>query len=242
MLFTDFGLNGPYVGQMQAAIYGVNPAARVINLFANAPGFNPRASAYLLAAYVDYVPAATVFLAVIDPGVGSAQRQPVVVSVEGRYFVGPDNGLFDVLGTQARSAAKTEILWRPANLSASFHGRDLFAPIAAHLDQRTVPGDWLGPVQPFIVDDVAADLYEVIYVDDYGNAMTGVRASELPLAAVIGVNGQALNRARTFADVLPGQAFWYENSNGLMELAVNCGSAAKQLSLQIGTKVEVLPK
>lgn len=242
VLFTDFGLNGPYIGQMEAAVYRVNPAARVINLLANAPGFNPRASAYLLAAYVDAFPAGTVYLAVVDPGVGSAQRRPVVVSVDDRWFVGPDNGLFDVVAKRARRAAKREILWRPEVLSASFHGRDLFAPIAAHLDQQNIAREWLGPERPFMLDGVAADLNEVIYVDDYGNAMTGARASEVPPEAVIGVNDQALTRARTFAEVLPGEAFWYENSNGLVELAVNCGNAAKRLSLQIGTKVKVLPE
>lgn len=241
-LFTDFGLNGPYIGQMEAAVYRINPHARVINLFANAPGFNPKASAYLLAAYVDAFPAGTVYLAVVDPGVGSDQRRPVVASIDDRRFVGPDNGLFDVVAKRARRALKQEILWRPKALSASFHGRDLFAPIAAHLDRQNIASEWLGPERPFMPDEVAADLYEVIYIDDYGNAMTGVRAAEIQAEAVIRVNGIDLACARTFADVSPGQAFWYENSNGLAELALNCGSAARQLSLELGTKIDVLPR
>ncbi len=241
VLFTDFGLNGPYLGQMEAVVYRINPAARVINLFANAPGFNPKASAYLLAAHVDAFPDGSVYLAVVDPGVGSDQRRPVVASIDDRRFVGPDNGLFDVVAKRARRALKQEILWRPKTLSASFHGRDLFAPIAAHLDQQNIAPEWLGPERPFMLDEVAADLNEVIYIDDYGNAMTGVRAAEIPAAAVIRVKSMALVRARTFANVPRGRAFWYENSNGLVELAVNCGSAARELSLEVGTKIDVLP-
>lgn len=242
VLFTDFGVNGPYIGQMEAVIYGRHPQARVINLFANAPGFDPRASAYLLAAYVRDLPAGTVVLAVVDPGVGSAQRRPVVASVGVWQFVGPDNGLFDVLAKHAGGGIKREIRWQPETLSASFHGRDLFAPLAAALDCGTVQSEWLGPERPFSLEAVASDLHEVVYIDDYGNAITGVRGALIAPNTRIVVNGNELARARTFADVTPGQGFWYENANGLIELAVNRGSAAQQFSLAVGVPIEFYTK
>lgn len=239
VLFTDFGINGPYVGQMQAAIYQVNADAKLINLFVNVPSFNPKAAGYLLSAYVTSFPEGTVFLAVVDPGVGSDQRNPIVATIDGKYFVGPDNGLFDVVALHATHSNKQEILWQPDSLSATFHGRDLFAPIAAHLEHETIHGDWLGEASEFILNEIEADLYELIYIDDYGNAMTGLRANNIPADSIIKINGVSLTQAQTFSDVKQDEPFWYHNSNGLAEIAVNCGSAAKQLSLGIGMPFEI---
>ena len=238
VLFTDFGINGPYLGQMQAAIYAINPGARIVNLFANAPGFNPRAASYLLAAYARDFPEGTVFVCVIDPGVGTQARRPVVMNIDGRQFVGPDNGLFDILVIQSRHATQQEIAWRPHALSATFHGRDLFAPVAAHLENCSCPAEWLTP--PVLCDksDVAGDLYEIIYIDDFGNAMTGVRAARVAENACLKVGGLKLERQRTYADVAGGEAFWYENANGLVEVAVSHGNAAVQLSLAIGVPIK----
>lgn len=239
VLFTDFGLSGPYIGQMQAAIFRVSPEARMINLFANAPSFNPVAAAHLLSAYGEGFPPSTVFLAVVDPGVGS-QRRPVVAEIDGQHFVGPDNALFDVVASRSNSAELREIVWRPNHLSNSFHGRDLFAPVAAHIDNQTIPSDWLSEPISYAKQSAVGDLKEIIYLDDYGNAMTGVRASQMNVRAKIVVGGQTLMNARIFSDVEAGSPFWYYNSNGLVEMAVNCGSAARQLDLRIGTPFEVV--
>jgi S-adenosylmethionine hydrolase len=237
VLFTDFGSNGPYIGQMTAAIYGLNNEAKVITLFANAPSFDPVASAYLLAAYADEFPVETVFLCVVDPGVGTQNRKPIVAHIDGRIFVGPDNGLFDVLASRTISASKQEIVWQPAVLSASFHGRDLFAPVAAQLEQRSCPAEWLSTAEPYKVPGLASDLPAVVYIDDYGNAITGVRAATLSSEARLLVNGVSLVKKHTFGDAAEGEAFWYENSNGLAEIAVNCGSAAARLDLMIGSPI-----
>ncbi|MCK9530075.1 MAG: SAM-dependent chlorinase/fluorinase [Gammaproteobacteria bacterium] len=233
MLFTDFGLTGPYVGQMKAVLAREAPGVPVINLFADAPRFAPRASAYLLAAYVEEFPLGTVFLAVVDPGVGTDKCEPMIVEVDGRWFVGPGNGLFNVIGQRAANARAMTITWRPARLSPSFHGRDLFAPMAARIARGdkvagTPVEDWIKPWP--------ADLMEVIYVDHFGNAMTGIRAVNAP-GDTVEVNGHRLNRARTFGEVAPGEAFWYENANGLLEIAVNQGRADSVLGLCIGTPV-----
>jgi hypothetical protein len=235
VLFTDFGLAGPYVGQMKAVLAREAPSQAVIDLFADAPAFDPKLSAYLLAAYVHEFPLDTVFLCVVDPGVGSA-RAPVIMRADGRWFVGPDNGLFNVVALRARNAQWWDITWRPKQLSASFHGRDLFAPVAARLATRQQPAGDLRTRK--FECEWGADLSRVVYIDGYGNCMTGIRASQLSETAALCIGEQRIARARTFSDVRPGAAFWYENSNGLAEIAVNCGRASAVLGLGLGEPVE----
>src|SRR5262249_28737163 len=138
VLFTDFGLEGPYTGQMKAVLRREAPAAELIDLFADAPTGDPKRSAYLLAAYAPWFPLGTVFLCVVDPGVGGT-RAPVFLEADGRFYVGPENGLFELVLRRAQNTRCGEILWRPARLSASFHGRDLFAPVAATLAHGVQP-------------------------------------------------------------------------------------------------------
>ena len=114
------------------------PGVPVIDLFADAPAGNPRSSAYLLAAYVVWFPERTVFLCVVDPGVGGA-RPALFLEADGRWYVGPGNGLFELVQRRARETRCFEIEWRPKRLSASFHGRDLFAPFAAMLARGDAP-------------------------------------------------------------------------------------------------------
>ncbi len=235
VLFTDFGSRGPYVGQMRAVLCREAPGVPVIDLFTDAPAFDPKASAYLLAAYAPEFPAGSVFLCVVDPGVGG-DRAPLIVKADGRWYVGPDNGLFAIAARRAATVEAWEITWRPARLSASFHGRDLFAPVAARLALGEPP-----PGAPRAVPAEAwpDDLSEVIYIDGFGNAMTGLRAATLAENAVLRVAGRRLPRARTFSDVAPGGGFWYDNANGLAEIAVNRGRAADLLDLRVGSAIEV---
>src|SRR5580693_4870573 len=138
VLFTDFGLHGPYTGQMKAVLHRMAPDVPAVDLFADAPVGDPRASAYLLAAYAAWFPAGTVFLCIVDPGVGGA-RAPVIVEADGRCYVGPENGLFELVLRRAQHTRCYEITWLPSSLSMSFHGRDLFAPVAAMLARGVVP-------------------------------------------------------------------------------------------------------
>lgn len=237
VLFTDFGLAGPYTGQMKAVLHRDAPGVPVIDLFADAPAGNPRRAAYLLAAYGTWFPAGSVLLCVVDPGVGGA-RSPLVVEADGRWYVGPDNGLFEIVQRRAPASRAWRIDWRPENLSASFHGRDLFAPVAARLARGDPP-----PGAPHAVDRSAYaawpdDLAEIVYIDHYGNAMTGLRAATVPVgAALLVASGRRIAPGRTFGDVPAGAAFWYENSNGLAEIAVNLGRADQSLGLVLGSKV-----
>ena len=138
VLFTDFGLQGPYTGQMKAVLHQMAPDVPIIDLFADAPAGNPKASAYLLAAYAHWFAAGTTFLCVVDPGVGGA-RPPVMLDADGRWYVGPGNGLFELIERRATTARSFDIDWRPQHLSASFHGRDLFAPVSAMLARGEPP-------------------------------------------------------------------------------------------------------
>jgi len=238
LLFTDFGLAGPYTGQMKAVLQQCAPGVPVVDLFADAPVQNPKAAAYLLAAHAAWFPAGSVFLCVVDPGVGG-ERPPVMVKADGRWYVGPGNGLFEIVMRRAQSAEVWEIAWQPEKLSASFHGRDLFAPIAAML--ATGEAVLSRPIDAarFRQPDWPNDLFEIVYVDHYGNAMTGVRASAVRKEDTLSVNGKIVPPARTFSDRPKGAAFWYENSNGLLEIAVNQGRAEQVLGVAIGTLVKI---
>ncbi len=239
VLFTDFGSAGPYVGQMRAVLVRAAPDVPVIELFSDAPAFNAKASAYLLAAYCAEFEPGTVFLAVVDPGVGGP-REAIALEADGRWYVAPDNGLLAVLARRADAAQWWRITWRPEALSSSFHGRDLFAPVVARLARgESLPGE-ADDGGNRIGGDWPDDLAQVIYIDHFGNAMTGLRAARLGPDARIKLGGTELDRARTFSDLPKGAAFWYENANGLAEIAVNGGRAEEALGLSVGMNVEVV--
>jgi S-adenosylmethionine hydrolase len=143
VLFTDFGVHGPYVGLLKLAILRHAPNLQLIDLCHNAPVFDAQSAAYLLAACVNDFPEGTVFLGVVDPGVGGP-RSGLILNADGRWYVGPDNGLFDRVGSCSQYLKAWRITWRPDRLSASFHGRDLFAPVAARLASKTTNLEVLG--------------------------------------------------------------------------------------------------
>lgn len=237
-LYTDFGWNGPYLGQVKAALIHEAPTIPIVDLMADVPAFNPKAAAYLLAALVPEFPLGTVFLCVVDPGVGTPTRSPVILDVDGCWFVGPDNGLFELVVRRGRRVRKWKVTWRPRRLSNTFHGRDLFAPVAGALARghmvASVEMEDLGAAHSEWPDDLA----EIIYIDGFGNAMTGFRASKIDPRAVRLFSGETLiHHGATFGDVSLGELLWYENSNGLVEIAVNQGSAAERLGLAIGAVV-----
>ena len=226
-LFTDFGAEGPYLGLMAAVLRQQAPHAEVVNLISNAPCADPRRSAYLLAALSADLPAGGVILAVVDPGVGG-RRRPVVLHADGRWFVGPENGLLNSVAAQASAAEWRIIDWRPEKLSSSFHGRDLFAPIAA----RIAHGDFSWPHRPVQGPDLSGwplDLPEIIYIDHYGNAITGLRYSPRLANKILTLGGFHIPPADTFCSVPDGALFWYGNSMGLVEIAVNRGRAGHVL-------------
>jgi S-adenosyl-L-methionine hydrolase (adenosine-forming) len=224
LLFTDFGLEGPYTGQVKAVLWREAPAVPVFDLFADAPAQRPQEAAYLLAAYTTNFPQGSVFLCVVDPGVGTA-RPAEAHLIDGSWFVGPGNGLFEPV-LRRGSAVDSFAIEAVGPISASFHGRDLFAPAAGRLAAGSPPrAAGLVPAAAARRPDWPDDLPAIVYIDRYGNAMTGLRAAGLPAAATLAIGGQGYRRARTFGEVPEGTGFWYENANGLAEIAVNRGRA-----------------
>lgn len=232
-LFTDFSWSGPYVGQMTAAIYQAEPDSHVINLMHDAPAMRPDLAAYLLPACSRSLEPGSVVVAVVDPGVGG-DRAALVVEAAGRTFVGPDNGLLSRLPDIERVA---RVDWRPASLSSSFHGRDLFAPVAARLAAgRTVSTSGM-PAQVMIGSDWSGGLARVVFVDTYGNLMIGLEAHTIDETRSFTLSGRVVGRAGTFCRVPAGELFWYRNSLGLLEIAANGASAAGILSLALGDRI-----
>ena len=236
VLFTDFGANDLYAGQLEAALERAAPGVRVIHLLHEAPMFNPAAAAHLLAALAGVMPPGQVYLAVVDPGVGS-ERYAVAIEADGSWFVGPDNGLLSVVAARARALRPWRITHRPAAMSVSFHGRDLFAPVAAAIARNGFPGDLVAPIDALAVSLGGDDLAEIIYVDHYGNAFTGLRASGVLASQRLVALDREIAHGSVFAAVAPGVPFWYANSAGLAEIAVSGGNAARLLSLGIGSPV-----
>lgn len=240
VLFTDFGWHDPYVGQMKGVLAESAPDVPVIDLLHAVPDFNAHAGAVLLDALKQSFPAGSVFLCVVDPGVGGP-RQSLVVEADGRCYVGPDNGLISIVAARADESRCWRIDWRPAQLSASFHGRDLFAPIAAAIATRGLPGEKLAPIEMPEVRFDDGDLPRIVYLDHYGNAWTGLRGGLLSDTETLTVKGEALSRRAIFHEAAKGEAFWYVNSVGLVEIAVNRGSAVEKLGLKVGDPVRVNP-
>jgi S-adenosylmethionine hydrolase len=239
VLFTDYGWQDPYVGQVKAVLAGLAPGVAVIDLLHAVPDFNAHAGAHLLDALARDLPAGAVVLAVVDPGVGGP-REAVVVEAAGRFFVGPDNGLLSVLAGRAGLSRIWRIAWRPERLSDSFHGRDLFAPIAAWIAAGSFPADKLEATASLQVNFDQAALPRVLYIDHYGNAWTGIQGSLAKPAARIQIKGHDLAWRRVFMEAGRGEAFWHVNSVGLVEISVNRGSAAAQLGLQVGDLVSLV--
>lgn len=239
-LYTDFGPGDPYVGQLHAVLARDAPGSPVIDLLHAVPPFDVRAAAYLLPALAAQFPPGTIFVCVVDPGVGGP-RHPLLVRAAGRMYIGPDNGLFEIVARRAGDAEIRIITWRPPRLSSTFHGRDLFAPAAAlvarGMSLESEPGDLSPPPDAPWPDE----LPQIVYVDHYGNAMTGLRAATVSAKAALEATGHRLPSARVYGDLEPGNAFWYENSIGLVEIAINRGNAAETLGLRVGDSVAVLP-
>jgi S-adenosylmethionine hydrolase len=237
IICSDFGIRDPYLGQMQAVLAREAPGIPAISLFPDLPAYQIKTSAYLLAAFVEAFPQGDVFLCVVDPGVGTS-RLPIAIEAEGRWFVGPDNGLFEVIKMHAGTFRQWRIDYRPQNCSESFHGRDIFAPVAARLARgESLPGVEMG------ADSIASlqwpeDLLQVVYCDHYGNAMTGLRGIMASQSDRFLIKGHELSYARTFGEVPAGQVFWYINANGLVEFSMNQVDITRSLGLEVGAEFQ----
>ena len=243
---TEFGNKGPYTRQMNAAIIAQAPDMRSVNLFAAPPSANVQALVCVLLAYTSHLPNAWVVICVVDSGVGCARRALALQS-EGHWYVGSDNSLFEMVVRWGEAPTIVyEITWRPAHLSASFHGRDIFAPVVA----RVAIGGNLEDSPDFRQVEIESvqrtsqpdDLQEVVYLDHYENAITGLRSDYLSRDEEPQIGRCRAARAMTFSSVSPGAVFCYVNSNGLMEIAVNEWNAGAKFGIHIGEAVTRVPQ
>lgn len=231
-LFTDFGAADLYVGQLHVKAAALAPAIPLFDIAHDVACYNVTAAAHLLHAMMVKLPELSGWLAVIDPGVGSA-RAIVAAQLDGKWVVGPDNGLLTVAAARSHSVQLFRSDWQPAGCSGTFHGRDIFLPLVLQLLQGQGHGKLI-PLEKLSSDLGAADLAQVIYIDHYGSLFSGIRAGNLPSDSVIHFNGRAIAHADTFDSVATGTLFWYGNSAGLVEIACNQGSAAQVLAAAVG--------
>ncbi len=233
---TDFGGGSPYVAAMVGVVVGRVPEARVTVLSSTVPAFDVLSGAVMLWAGTRHWPAGAVHLAVVDPGVGTA-RAAVAVRCGGSWYVGPDNGLFGLVASETPGGVKE--VWRlsrPPGASATFEGRDVFAPAAAALAAGVPPAE-IGSRTAPLVGPLPGAGPRVLWVDNFGNLLTDVRAR--PAALRLGERVVDLH-ARTFGEAPATIPFLYLGSMGLWEIGVREGRADRMLGARSGTKVEVL--
>ena len=236
VLATDYGVAGSYVGQLKSVIYKIAPNVHVIDLIHDLPAFNPKASAYLLASYLEYIPENSIVVGVVDPGVGS-DRESIVLEGDGYTFVGPNNGLFAIVARKLSNFKLSKIVLDKKPISKTFHGRDIFAPLAAQISLDETFNQMFFSNDKFIGIDWSGQLSEVIYFDHYGSAVTGLSQDYLNINQSILINGNQVSYADTFSVVERGECFWYFNSNGLVEIAAREASSKDLLKLLIGSTV-----
>jgi S-adenosylmethionine hydrolase len=257
-LLTDFGAADYFVPALKGAILSLHPTAQIIDLTHDIPPQDIAAGAFTLGACWRDFPPGTIHLAVVDPGVGSARRA-IVVAAERQFFVGPDNGLFSYIYAQANSrrvyhAIRTDLFH--SHPSSTFHGRDIFAPLAAHLDR----GLGLASVGPEIGDYVKFELArpqldqttgaligEIIHLDRFGNCITNLTARDLdpsrvPADTFLEIASTRVTRFETHfaADAGSDTPFAYLGSAGYWEIGLWCDSAASRLQIDRGARVSLM--
>lgn len=258
-LLTDYGSRDQYAGSLRGAVLAACPEAQVVDLTHHIPPHRVREAAFVLRASAPVFPSGTAFVAVIDPGVGTSRRG-VAVRAGGYFFVGPDNGVFSLILADHPKAEVRHLtnagLFRP-NVSSTFHGRDIFGPVAGALVAGTAFED-VGPEiddvvrfafpEPRVVDEGVLE-GEVIYIDTFGNLVSSIGGAEWQ-TFIHGANGDLtemvvdMNRVilpvvNTFGDVPEEEACAYLGSSGRLEVAVNQGSAAKRFDAALGSPVKL---
>jgi S-adenosylmethionine hydrolase len=254
-LLTDFGMQDGFVGTMKGVICSIHPQASIVDITHDIPPQDIREAAFVLRNAYGYFPPGTIHVAVVDPGVGSA-RHPVVVETARYLFVGPDNGLFAYIyrmEQNARVTAITNTAYCLPRISRTFHGRDVFAPVAGHLAAGVKPADCGPPLADYVRGEVSEPDYRpdriaghVLHVDRFGNLIT-----DIPEEAVIRYTAKGAFRVEvgkirldrlcgSYAEVPPGHPLAIIGSAGLLEIAVNGGEAAARLDVRRGDPVTLV--
>jgi S-adenosylmethionine hydrolase len=252
-LTTDFGYTDPFVGTMKGVIYAINPTAQIIDLSHGIAAQDIMAAALILRHSSQYFPRGTIHVAVVDPGVGSARR-PLLLEFEGNYFIGPDNGVLSLV-TEGRRPTRIVCLsnrsYQLWPTSLTFHGRDIFAPAAAHLSRGIAPeafgetiGDFTKLNWPSVLKTETTMRGEIVYIDRFGNLFTNIRSDDLRdlvrsqlqiMIHDLSIPGLSTNYAAVEQDKYVALI----NSWGLLEIAIYRGNAQQCSGATIGDKVEV---
>jgi S-adenosylmethionine hydrolase len=245
---TDFGTRDYYVGAMKGVILSINPDARIVDITNDIEPQNITSAAFILSACYRDFPPATILVCVVDPGVGSTRRA-IVVESNDHIFVGPDNGLFSfVLDSNARVTAVENDRFFRKPVSSTFHGRDIFAPVAAHfslgIDSREVGPEIrdavvLPNIQPHRTGENTIE-GSVIHIDHFGNIVTNITAEMAGDAFQLEIGARLISDRREFyAGAEPGQTFVVTGSAGFIEISINGSSAAEKLDTKTGDRVIV---
>lgn len=252
-LTTDFGLKDHFVGVLKGVIAGICPEAGVIDISHDIQPFEISEGAYVLSQAYRYFPPKTVHVAVVDPGVGSARR-PILVEAAGQTFIGPDNGLlalvYSDVAHKAREITNEKYFLKP--VSQTFHGRDIFAPVAAHI-AKGVRASTVGKriedhLKPMFLKPQRTGKRAwqgtVLHIDRFGNLITNFHMDEFAMIRtqrfVLAVGIRSLTElGQTYSGSPAGEAFVLVGSSGFLEVAVNQGSAAKLLGCGTGAPCEL---
>ena len=258
---SDFGLSDDFVGTCKGVMLRIAPGVTIVDLTHEVPGFEVEAGAEILQHATRYMPADTVYLAVVDPGVGTKRRELALRTESGALLVGPDNGLLvpaaESLGGISGACALTEERFHLHPVSSTFHGRDVFAPVAAHLAAGVGLSDLGVPVDPSSlvhlgpanvrVDEGAGLVTRIISVDRFGNARLSIMQEESgleygdALKVDTGDGGMSVRYVETFGSAKAGELVLVPDSHWRLSLAINKGSAAQALALEVGGKVRLIP-
>jgi S-adenosylmethionine hydrolase len=245
-LLTDFGTDDAYVGQVKGAILKVAPTATLVDLTHSVPAQDVQAGAFVLWSAVESFPAGTIHLAVVDPGVGSRRRAIGLRAGRGDYFVGPDNGLLspavDRLGGCVEAVELTNAeYWRP-NVSTTFHGRDVFGPVAGHLANGLPLTHFGRPItdpRRLALPEPRGHNGEVLHIDTYGNLITNLPGSGLPAHFRVRITERVVPSATYYEQVAQGALVALIGSSGLLEISARNASAAALIGARRGTPVSI---
>lgn len=249
-LLTDFGTRDYFVGAMKGAIFSINPNAKIVDITHEIPPQNVAAASFTLRACFKNFPNRTIFVAVVDPGVGSSRRA-ILVENEDYYFVAPDNGLLSFVFEEARNFKVFELTneeFFAESVSRTFHGRDVFAPVAAHLSNGIGASEFGAEIEDFIRLENAAPRVvseteteaEIIYADRFGNLVTNLKPSDLPEKFTLEIGGKTIGKLQIFfSEAERGELFMIFGSAGFLEIAAFQDSAEKLLNAATGRKITV---
>jgi S-adenosylmethionine hydrolase len=253
-LTTDFGLTDHFVGVMKGVIFGIQPTARVIDISHGVPPYDIAGGAFTIAQAYRYFPRRTIHVVVVDPGVGSTRR-PLLAEMAGQYFIAPDNGVLSIVFAREAPARVRHITAEKYFLhpvSRTFHGRDVFSPVAAHLAAGVTPAKLGKRIDDYIRASFDKPAHTrkhtwtgiILKADHFGNLATNFHIDQFPSlrthAFSLQMGVKAITRlALTFSECAPGELFAIVGSSGYVELAASEASAAQALGCRPGSPVEL---